>query len=295
MGLINYIFSYKSRKKERIEGEAEKAHKISLFKTRERNFSDWTLTFKDRNPHYYKLFKVFYSNNVSVVEMIHLYGIINKRKHLLYILPKNTIHYTDYCELLVDLDRYITEYVNLVAINHVKHYMKGISKEDTRKMLKLSIEDESELFSHKLYYTRKFTKFTKFLVDNGLPKPCAEHRNKHISDYIDALKKNDCKILYNKDNIIITLVSNHKKMKCVGISSWCIKNKQDWRDMVKKKNTQLVIKDFNRIIDITFGVTLTKNFKIKHVYDEDNDERPNKVVRKYLNLIIAKKKLKQMK
>jgi len=137
--------------------------------------------------------------------------------------------------------------------------------------------------------------FIKFLKKYDLPlsDEFFIDRYNRRKNYIKSIKKNDCEVLHSHNNILILTVPNYKSMEVVGISSWCIKKKGDWKQHVNGKDTQLIIKDFNRVIDTTFGVTLTKKLKIKHIYDEDNDERYKRDVKKYIKLIRPKRKLKK--
>tara|TARA_R110000772_G_scaffold3193_4_gene11545 strand:+ start:13816 stop:14721 length:906 start_codon:yes stop_codon:yes gene_type:complete len=290
MGLVSKLMFLRNYRRYRDEK--------NRIKYREERFNKWTSSFKNKNPHYFKLFTHFYGQNIRVDTMMELFNDLKQYKKSLYLLPRNVIQYKNFFDLSSDLEVYVSEYDDLCDIPYVRKYFRKLYTSDQHKMVNKSLTHNGEPFARILYKTKKLKGFIKFLKEHDLP-PLGDgymaDRKKYIENYILLLKQNGCKILYNYNNIVISKVPNYKSMRMVGISSWCIKKKGEWENHIEKKDTQLIIKDFNRVIDATFGITLTKRFEVKHIYDEDNCSRYESSTKKYMKLVISKRKLKKIK
>jgi len=250
-------------------------------KLKNKKFNKWVISIRDKHPHYYKMFNVYYKQGTPLKILQELYDFLIENKNLLYILPKNLSTYNTYDELNGDLyviDEYNSYYYSeLQDAGFPKKIWNSLSKDDKKKLFYMD-NIPSKLGRYK--------NLVRFLNDNNIKY--SFYDNDKLYEYTKNLLSNkNTKICYDKGGMIISRV-NYKTFVKVTSKKWCIKHKDEWKDMVKKTNKQYVVIDFNYVNTDDkhkFAFTVKKNGKVKYIFDMNNDEHDKKIAKKFLKMI----------
>jgi len=251
-------------------------------KYKEYKFNNWSDTFKNKTPHYYKLFCKFFSQGIPLKKLIELYDFIQDNKHYVYVLPKNLIIYNSFYELSKDIhliDDFSSFYDSVLENKDFpRKVWNSLSKDDKKKIFYLK---KSLPRSFKEYNT-----FTKFIDDNDIKY--SYYNNDKLYKYTKKLLSGkNTKIKYDKDGMLVATV-DYEAFKKVTSKKWCIKKKGEWKKYVSKKKKQYVVIDFNYFNTYSYhkiAFTVNKYNEIKYVFNMDNDELYKKVGKKILKLI----------
>lgn len=258
-----------------------------------RRIRKWLEIIKDKNPHYYKLFKSFDLTDQPYSDIIRLFNTLKNNSNLIFLMSKNPIHYKTFDELQKELNSTINYYKSIISnisyyggntkINIKLKFIKNLSKIDKKKFISIDKDIIKNLHQY------DYEDFISFTEDNKFP--FIDRRKDIIDKLILTLEKHNS-VLYNKDNIVIARVYDHKIIKKVGPSTWCIKNRKEW-NAYSRKGKQFIIFDFNLFPNdrqYCIGYTMNKRNRIIHIYDSKNNEGSKSDIKYYLKLLKKKKK-----
>jgi len=274
---------------ENIQQAKSILNKKGLDINKEKDYNDILTIFK-KNPNLIGIFVKFrYDDNIPMENIKNVANWILNNRQLLSQLPNNILNYKNFEKLEDDIEK-------LNRGQLVKKFYNSLYRSMKDEIDKL---DDKQKFNDLAY---NFMILPNELKKNFTPLKYFEVNNINFDDFMNALNsyienntvnsdkksilkiideyKNNLKIVYNKDNILIIQSNNKEVIKKLGSQSWCIVYSNDYYQEqyfgYGKGNTQYIIFDFNlpsSSSNSMFGITVDENGKTMYGACQDKYNR----------------------
>jgi len=243
----------------------------------DKNYNDIIKPLKNLPNLIGKFVHFHYIDNVPMDNIKNVINWILNNRQSIPQLPNNILNYNDFEKLEDDIQKLNREQT-------IKRFYNSLYRSMKDQIDKL--EDKSK-FNDLAY---NFMKLPKELKDNFTPLKYFEANNISIDDFMNALNsyienntvnsdkgsilnkikefKNNLKIVYDKNNVLVIQSNDKQVIKEIGSKSWCIVYSNDYYQEryfgYGRGNTQYIIFNFNlpsSSANSMFGITIDENGK----------------------------------